>query len=75
MTSNYAWMGFFSFLAAAAVTLILGSVWVTNYYTLQEDKILAEMVAKGADPILAMCATHNRLGSDSMCLARVAQGH
>lgn len=55
------------------IGMILGLAYISNHYTLQENKIIERMVASGADPVLAMCAAHNRIGSDSTCLARSLQ--
>lgn len=57
-------------LASLVLILILGCTFLNNYYTLQENVILERMVEKGADPILAMCAAHNRIASDQICFAR-----
>ena len=52
------------------LVLILGLTYLNNDYTLRENVIIERMVANGADPILAMCAAHNRLASDQICFSR-----
>ena len=52
------------------LVLILGLLYLNNEYTLRENVIIERMVANGADPILTMCAVHNRLASDQICFSR-----
>lgn len=61
---NQFWLGLWAIVAITIGTIVVSSL----NYTIEQDRVVADMVNNGMNPVAANCAIHDSMGNNPTCV-------